>query len=91
MADKVSTKIDVDSIQDDIRLLFQHLVLAAGEDRDVASIFKCKLSSFLSSLFDFFEPTGLFRAAFTSQNLLMQFGTLLNVRICRYQTITMDT
>ena len=53
MADKVSTKIDVDSIQDDIRLLFQHLVLAAGEDSDVASIFKCKLSSFLSSLFDF--------------------------------------
>ena len=60
MSHKQSVKVDGENVNVDPQLLFQRLVMAAGDDLDVAENFKYELSTHPSALF---EPNGLMREA----------------------------
>ena len=60
MSHKQSVKVDGENVNVDPQLLFQRLVIAAGDDLDVAENFKYELSTHPSALF---EPNGLMREA----------------------------
>ena len=60
MSHKQSLKVDGENVSVDSQLLFQRLVMAAGNDVDVAENFKYELSTHPSALF---EPNGVMREA----------------------------
>ena len=60
MSHKQSVKVDGENVNVDPQLLLQRLVMAAGDDLDVAENFKYELSTHPSALF---EPNGLMRDA----------------------------
>ena len=60
MSHKQSVKVDGENVNVDPQLLFQRLVMAAGDDLDVAENFKYELSTHPSALFG---PNGLMREA----------------------------